>query len=88
MNKQQKEELLQFLEPLDEKATIYDMTHRFLCFEYNSDRQRKDWIGTKQKPDGAPFEVDLVFNKINLSVPYLTDIKEVKRIIKNIKHED
>lgn len=82
MNKSQRKELLTFLNTLDENATIHDMSHRFLCFEYNSDRKRKDWIGTDQPMDSAPFEAWLTFPLYkSLTIPFTTTIKDVKAII-------
>lgn len=86
MNKSQRKELLTFLNTLDENATIHDMSHRFLCFEYNSDRKRKDWIGTTQPMDSAPFEANVIFPNTNgLTIPFLSTIKEVKTIIEKMQ---
>lgn len=88
MNKQQEKELFDFLNTLDDKATIYDMTHRFLCFEHNNDRTRKPWIGTEQPMDSASFKSDLVFPYRNLKVPFLTTVGELKRIVKKDRFQE
>lgn len=83
MNNEQKQEFLKFLETQEEKETIHDISFRLLCFSYE-DRMPKSWIGTTQPVDSAPFKSMLVFPLINLEVPFLTTVKDLKELIKNV----
>lgn len=76
MNKQQRQELLEFLNKQSPSDTLLDCSFRLLCFMYD-DRVLKDWIHTEQAPGAPLFEATLLIPSINKKWSFKQTVKEV-----------
>lgn len=81
MNKQQRQELLEFLNKQSPSDTLLDCSFRLLCFMYD-DSVPKSWIHTEQGPECPVFEAKLVIPSIDKSWDFRQTVREVLEDLK------